>query len=64
MARPSGKDGVQFGVPAPGKDASSRPSRGRLCSERGCQTILSTYNPSTTCWLHTAPAYRHPLAPA
>ena len=22
---------------------------------------LSTYNPSSTCWLHTEPAYRHPL---
>jgi hypothetical protein len=62
MARPSGKDGVQFGSPERGKDASSRASRGRMCLEAGCTTILSTYNASETCWLHTGPAYRHPLS--
>jgi len=24
--------------------------------------LLSTYNTSDTCWLHTAPSTRHPLA--
>jgi hypothetical protein len=61
MTRPSAKDGVSFGPPDRGKDAASRPSRGRLCSWEGCSTLLSTYNDSSTCWLHTGPAYRHPL---
>lgn len=62
MATPSGKDGVQFGPPDRGKGAESRASRGRMCEELGCTTILSTYNPSSTCWLHTHPARGHPLA--
>jgi hypothetical protein len=32
------------------------------CAEPACPTVLSTYNPSETCWLHTNPTYRHPLA--
>ena len=42
--------------------SASRASRGRMCEEFGCSTILSTYNSSSTCWLHTGPAHRHPLA--
>lgn len=53
---------VQIGPPVRGKEHSSRPAKGRCCSEPGCSTILSTYNASPTCYLHTAPAYRHPLA--
>jgi hypothetical protein len=61
MATTSSKQ-VQFGSPDRGKDAASRASTGRHCSEPACATVLSTYNASTTCWLHSAPSYRHPLA--
>ena len=53
--------GTRFGAPERGRDASSRSPRGRRCAEAGCATILSTYNRSTTCYLHTAPEYRHAL---
>ena len=36
--------------------------KGRHCSVFGCTTLLSTYNTSDTCWLHTTPSTRHPLA--
>ncbi len=58
MARPSG---VQLGTPERGRDAKSRSIAGRLCSHLGCQTVLSTYNASSTCFLHTEPSYKHPL---
>lgn len=58
MGRPSG---VQLGSPDRGKGEKSRAVRGRLCDMPGCATVLSTYNASSTCWLHTQPAYRHPL---
>jgi hypothetical protein len=54
-------NGVQLGLPARGKDASSRPVRGRVCERPGCQTVLSTYNPAILCWMHSAPSYAHPL---
>lgn len=53
--------GVQYGTPERGKDPLSRAERGRLCAEPGCATVLSTYNRSATCFLHTEPSYRHPL---
>jgi hypothetical protein len=53
---------VQFGTPGRGKDAASRASSGRLCDHPGCGTVLSTYNESPTCWLHTGAAPKHPLA--
>jgi len=56
------KDGAHFGPPGRGKDVASRAARGRACATPGCETVLSTYNASTTCWLHTASTYRHPLA--
>jgi hypothetical protein len=52
---------VQFGPPAKGKTAASRAPRHRTCDHAGCPTVLSTYNASTTCWLHTGPTTRHPL---
>ena len=61
MAGRSGRGGAQVGPPERGKGAASRPARGRECDRAGCSTILSTYNTSSTCWLHTEPAYRHPL---
>ena len=60
MARASGSD-VMFGTPERGKDLASRAPQGRPCAEPGCTTVLSTYNESPTCFLHTKPAYRHPL---
>jgi hypothetical protein len=53
---------VQFGSPARGKEASSRPSAGRTCEQPGCTTVLSTYNAATRCWLHSDPSHRHALA--
>ncbi len=61
MARASGRSGAQLGPPERWREASLRPARGRVCDRAGCSTILSTYNPSSTCWPHTEPAYRHPL---
>ena len=46
---------------AKAKGAASRASVGRMCDHAGCNTLLSTYNASTTCWLHTGPSTRHPL---
>ncbi len=59
MARGGGD--TLLGAPSPGKGAESRPARGRMCAEPGCGTVLSTYNRSTRCYLHTAPTHRHPL---
>lgn len=61
MTKPNGKDGIRFGPPDRGKGADSRPSAGRMCTSLGCSTILSTYNSSETCWLHSGAEYRHPL---
>lgn len=55
------RGGVQVGVPERGKEAASRAARGRVCDREGCSTILSTYNASGTCWLHTEPVCRHAL---
>ena len=53
----SHKDRV-FGSPERGKKAADRPPRGRMCVHIGCETVLSTYNPSDLCWLHAPPAGR------
>lgn len=53
---------ARFGPPDRGKGALSRAAAGRLCAESGCATVLSTYNSATTCFLHSAPTLRHPLA--
>jgi hypothetical protein len=53
---------VRIGSPIRGKEPGSRAARGRRCAEPGCTTILSTYNASLTCYLHTAPTHRPPLA--
>jgi hypothetical protein len=53
--------GVEFGRPQRGRDATSREARGRQCEAPGCSTVLSTYNRSRTCYLHTMPEYRHAL---
>jgi hypothetical protein len=54
---------VRYGPPDTGKKAASRSMSGRHCEVMGCVTLLSTYNAATTCWLHSAPSYRHALAP-
>jgi hypothetical protein len=56
-----GSDGIRFGAPERGKEASSREAPGRHCTEPGCSTVLSTYNRSTRCFLHAMPEYRHAL---
>lgn len=59
-----GRGGGQFplfGTPDRGKDAASRAERGRWCADPGCSTVLSTYNLSRTCYVHTAPSFSHPL---
>ena len=53
---------VQYGAPIPAKQASNRPRAGRRCEVGGCVTLLSTYNASPTCWLHTTAVPRHSLA--
>jgi hypothetical protein len=43
---------------APAGSAVRRPRRNRsrrICHVAGCDTILSTYNTSGACWLHTEP---------
>jgi hypothetical protein len=51
-----------IGAPDRGKGSSSRPAQGRVCERDGCDTVLSTYNSSGTCWLHSEPTTRHSLA--
>ena len=50
----SAKDSnVFFGRPDRGKETAARPARGRICAHEGCATVLSTYNATDICWLHT-----------
>jgi hypothetical protein len=51
---------TKFG--APGKKAYARSLEERRCDDPGCTTILSSYNTSSTCYLHTSAIPRHPLA--
>jgi hypothetical protein len=42
----------------PGGSVARRPARvsgQRVCRAEGCDTVLSIYNASGTCWLHTEP---------
>lgn len=59
MARSRG--GVRLGAPDGSKGSPVRAAGGRRCEEPGCSTVLSTYNRSARCYLHTAPSYRLPL---
>jgi hypothetical protein len=54
---------VRYGTPVAGKDAAHRAQAGRRCSTVGCETVLSTYNAATTCWLHSSAVPKHSLAP-
>jgi hypothetical protein len=51
---------VKFGTPS-SRSEKGRRAPGRTCDQATCTTVLSTYNPSPTCWLHTAPSVQHPL---
>jgi len=51
--------GVEYGPASPTK-AARRSAKGRSCEQIGCTTVLSVYNESPTCWLHTAPSRRRP----
>lgn len=44
------------------KPVAERGSRGRTCSEPGCSTVISVYNPADRCWLHSPLQRRLPLA--
>jgi hypothetical protein len=59
----SNSNSVQYGVPLASKQAMRREQAGRRCEVPTCVTVLSTYNTSTTCWLHTTATRRHALAP-
>jgi hypothetical protein len=61
MGGRSGRSDTLIGFSEKGRGTDSRHAAGRTRSREGCSTILSTYNRSTTCWLHTEPAFRHPL---
>jgi hypothetical protein len=52
---------IALGAPDKGKGSDTRPARGRACASPGCSTVLSTYNTSATCWLHSTPTPRHAL---
>jgi hypothetical protein len=53
---------VRFGSPDRGKSVKASSEQGRHCDHPGCPTVLSAYNASSTCWTHTVPTSRHPLA--
>ena len=44
------------------KPIEARGSRGRRCPEAGCTTLISVYNGSDRCWLHSEAERRPPLA--
>jgi hypothetical protein len=49
---------LQLKASAPAGSSVRRPRRNRsqrVCRVSGCDTILSTYNSSGVCWLHTEP---------
>lgn len=53
------RDDLLYG-PMPGSVTTShRSPPGRVCDVEGCETILSTYNGSPSCWVHTLPEYPH-----
>jgi len=51
----TGRTQALFGTPTRVRDVAPQAGKGRHCSVFGCTTLLSTYNTSDTCWLHTAP---------
>lgn len=57
----SDRGSVKLGTPDRGKEASTRKPPGRVCDHGGCSTILSTYNESVTCSVHSEPSFHHAL---
>ncbi len=55
-------NGTVYSTPETGRTAKARAAKGRRCDHPGCSTMLSTYNRSSTCWTHSPPSYRTPLA--
>jgi hypothetical protein len=52
------RESLQLKATAPAGASTRRPRRNRnqrVCRASGCDTILSTYNTSGVCWLHTEP---------
>jgi hypothetical protein len=49
--------GIEYGTANPGK-AQRQSAKGRSCEHPGCATVLSVYNESPTCWVHSAPSIR------
>jgi hypothetical protein len=64
MTKQIGTARVSYGTPQHGKESPTRASRDRCCAFEGCSTILSTYNTSSACWVHTEPSMRPPLSRA
>ena len=52
---------VRFGSPDRGKSVKASSEQPALRSAQ-VPTVLSAYNASSTCWTHTVPTSRHPLA--
>lgn len=51
-------DGSEIPSSSSAVRTSALPRPTRVCATLGCSTILSTYNPSEVCWLHTRPSFR------
>jgi hypothetical protein len=52
------RESLQMKATAPLGSSTRRPRRNRshrICRVGGCDTVLSTYNTSGACWLHTEP---------
>jgi len=62
MTLPKSGDRVQFGSPEKGKGVVRSP-RGRVCDWADCETVLSTYNRSSSCSVHAKLTFVHPLKP-
>jgi hypothetical protein len=52
---------MSLGPPGTGA-VKAKGAAGRTCDHPGCTTVLSTYNASFTCWLHTSAITRPPLS--
>jgi hypothetical protein len=49
--------------PSRGSRQTQRWAKGRRCEHGGCTTLISTYNRSTTCWVHqSSPPREYPVA--
>lgn len=53
MAR---RSDVRYGAPER-KGVAVRSTYGRVCDRSGCSTVLSTYNASSSCWMHRVPVF-------